>query len=314
MTCAITKTSVQQAWHGDTFELIRRLRSMSQDIFFHLCHELHFTVIEATYMVRNQHSYAVRTSLMGLVGHHGVLPTYYQTRLIEAAHEKKTALSEFIQMFQNRLVHLYYQAWQYARPILSYHFSGVSQKPCTLDHLLSTVAGIQSPDSLPDIALLQYTGLLCRRPLARLSMESILRGYFSLPIRIAAFQLGQLVLSHNERTCIGLHGRHHQLGKSAFLGATVFTRQSLCTVFIGPLNEKQFTNLLPNTPMFGAVKRVIQYLIPTTVQACVHCILHYATVPWWQLDTQHYFQLGFNIWCRSQPFSEDVMVKVIDVI
>jgi type VI secretion system protein ImpH len=297
-TTYIASTNISH-WHGDAFALINRMSKLNKSILFYVCPDANFPTGEVAYYKKTQCGWEVSVNFMGLLGHHGVLPSYYQSLACKAIREKNYALSDFLSLFQNRFVSLYYQAWLYARPTISYSLTQVTR----LDKFMMAIAGVLQPQSLPHKSLLRYAILLRRRPLSRGIIETILADHFNLPIKVEDFKCCWLTINKHDMTRIGSCGVANELGCSTVLGNKVRHQQSACDIVIGPLKREPFESLLPGTQMRQDFMRLVRYLIPLSIRVQIRLVLHCTEVPWMQLNRNNKLRLGLTTWCRNKPFT-----------
>jgi type VI secretion system protein ImpH len=285
------KKQTKQYWKGEFSQLVRFLLNEKQVLKFEINSCPNFHSHEVDYFVRENGQCKIVVNFMGLIGHHGVLPSYYQSEFLRALREQKGVMLDFLNIFQNRLTTLYYQSWLHSRPTLN-------PRP-VLNDIMASLAGGLSPNRLPNQSLLNYAGLLRRRPLSRLAIETILSDYFELPLRVNDFQDSKLSLPENEATKIGM--QQSKLGISMVLGDKVRQQQGRCIVDIGPLNQSLFLKLLPDKPMAQEVCRILRYLVPRHIEVQVRLLLLEDSVPKWQLSKNGPGRLGLTTWCLGHP-------------
>jgi type VI secretion system protein ImpH len=172
----------------------------------------------------------VTVNFLGMTGPQGVLPTHYTQLLLRIAREgrgtERTALKDWLDLFNHRLTALFFRAWEKYRfpvPFLRFAVSrraigpgdgtpgervgGPDPDPFTsslfnliglgtpaLRHRLHVDA--PAPDVLShprplarvdDLALLHYAGLFAHKPRNAVGLEAIVRDYFDLPGRVNQF-------------------------------------------------------------------------------------------------------------------------------
>src|SRR4051812_39903653 len=64
-------------------------------------------------------------AFMGLFGEEGVLPAWYTERIIARKLQRDGVLEAFLNLFNHRVISLFYQAWQKHRPAIQYELSAV---------------------------------------------------------------------------------------------------------------------------------------------------------------------------------------------
>jgi type VI secretion system protein ImpH len=149
---------------------------------------------------------------------------------------------EFVDLFNHRLIALFYRAWEKYRFGIAYERqSGLG----TFENALLALVGAGMPalrDRLPldDRALLFGAGGLSRRPMSRRALESALSNQFELPVRVRSFEPAWQTLKAESR--IGVRG---ELGRDAFLGTRILLAQHRFRIVAGPMPRERFEDLLP---------------------------------------------------------------------
>ena len=214
---------------------------------------------------------------MGLTGPSGVLPRHYYrvSYKIEcdARAPEKHALRDWLDLFNHRLVSLFYRAWEKYRfydPFERGEYDGpragsVHELPLQPDragipafaraaarhrprHRRRTTA---SPKDrvlarIEDLVLLHFSGMLGHRPRCAVALEAMVQDYFQVPARIDQFQGQWLQLEPPNRTHLDGELGNNQLGVSAVAGDQRLGPAEQVSVRLGPMTYAQFTELLPD--------------------------------------------------------------------
>ncbi|WP_010585391.1 type VI secretion system baseplate subunit TssG [Schlesneria paludicola] len=218
-------------------------------------------------------------TFMGLTGPVSALPQHYTEIVVERLQRKDHALLEFLDLFNHRLVSLFYRAWEkYQFWILSeralqqeqiavqlgreQHRSFVVDQRPKLDpigQILLSLAGLGSPAtrySLPERDRLEprtevpdqtwrfYAGLLSHRHRPACGLESILSDHFAWSVKVRPLSGRWLQLENDDRTRLQ-RGWNTKLGQETVAGKKVWEAQGKFRLQIGPLDYEQFCSLLP---------------------------------------------------------------------
>ncbi|MEJ7618544.1 MAG: type VI secretion system baseplate subunit TssG [Pyrinomonadaceae bacterium] len=104
-------------------------------------------------------------AFMGLTGPAGVLPLHYTELLIERARYKDTAGWEFLDIFNHRLISLFFRAWEKYRLTATYESGDLGRFTEYLFCLTGMgTRGLRGRLNLPDQGLLRYGGLIGQKP------------------------------------------------------------------------------------------------------------------------------------------------------
>jgi type VI secretion system protein ImpH len=294
-------------------------------------------------------------AFMGLTGPSGVLPRHYTEMLYKIERDVRTpekhALRDWFDLFNHRLVSLFYLAWEKYRfyvPFERGEYDGPEPDPFT--NCLYSLIGLGSrplrgrlrviardrvdeygePQErvlarIEDLVLLHFSGTLGHRPRCAAALEAMLQDHFQIPALIDQFQGQWLQLEPSSRT--HLHGErgNNQLGLSAVAGDRVWDRQSKFRVRLGPMTYDQFTEFLPDrdpTPerkTFFLLVQLVRLYAEPTLDFDVQLVLKAEDVPDCQLTGDGTFgaRLGWNTWLLTRSATvdaEDVVLEGEEVL
>jgi type VI secretion system protein ImpH len=280
-------------------------------------------------------------AFMGLTGPNGVLPRHYTELLHRLRRDtrgpERYALRDWLDLFNHRLVSLFYRAWEKYRFFIPYERRGsASEEPDPFTHCLFSLIGLESKPlrkrlhvitketvddevrerrlaRVEDLALLRFGGLLGHRPRNAVSLEAMLTDYFQLKAKIRQFQGQWLHLGTANRSSLqGDHG-NNQLALTSVLGDRVWDAQSKFRIHLGPLKYNQFLDFLPDRSPVSQRKAIfllihlVRLYIEPTLDFDIHLILAADEVPECHLADTGGFgaRLGWNTWLRTNAFTHD---------
>jgi type VI secretion system protein ImpH len=227
-------------------------------------------------------------TFMGLAGFMGVLPDHYTELLLrlerDSKNPEKHALRDWFDLFNHRLISLFFRAWEKYRFQIPYErgqfadrepdaftrclfsfigleaqlqrhpFHGVEKSPLRDRLRVSQWDQTRSQPRervlarIDDLTLLYYSGYLAHRPRCAAALQALLQDYFGLPIAIKQFQGQWLHIESASQSRLG--DCNGDLGINLVAGERVWDAQSKFRVRVGPLNYAQFLELLPDrTPI-----------------------------------------------------------------
>ena len=245
-------------------------------------------------------------NFMGATGPLGVLPLHYTQLLVERASAKDTKLWEFIDLFNHRIISLFYRAWEKYRFAFAYERGRDDEFTEYLFCLVGLgTRGLRGRLALPDKGLLYYSGLLAQRPRSAWSIAAVLGDRFQAPARVQPFAGQWLKIEEDSLTRLGR--ANSQLGVSTIAGARVWDAQSKFRVRFGPLTLRQFRRLIPSGEDFAGVKSLARLLAGVEFDFDVQLVLRAEEVPSAVLTTRarRRSQLGWTTWLKTQPFKQD---------
>lgn len=252
--------------------------------------------------------FAVEVNFIGLVGAHGVLPNHYTELLLQHLRIKDTSLRDFYDLFNHRIISLFYRAWKKHQLIANH-----SQ----FSYVLSNIIGVggtsmQKALSLPLAVVLFYSGLYCQ-PRSAILLAGLLSDYFTIPVTVKQFQVTTIYLPKCNRTRIATQRKcefYHQLGVNALLGDRVRSTQHKFRLQIGLLTYKQFKRLLPHGDMLQPLCELTRLYIGINLHFDMQLLLKSDAIPPCQLMGKEELHLGWNIWLGSRDFVTDIIFPV----
>jgi type VI secretion system protein ImpH len=248
-------------------------------------------------------------NFMGLTGPEGVLPNPYTTLLIERLRSNDAAPRDFLDIFNHRMISLFYRAWR------KYRFDVAceqGERDLFSRHLLSLLGlgtdGLRDRQAVSDDTLIYYAGLLAQRPRSAQALQQILADYFEVPVRIEQFAGGWYRLDH-ETQCNLSEGKNQsgELGFGAVVGDEVWNQQSKVRIVLGPLTLDRYADFLPDGTSYEPLGAWVRFFSNDEWDFEVQLILEREQVPACTLGAEGTSgpQLGWVSWVKSVPFKRD---------
>lgn len=184
----------------------------------------------------------ITPAFIGLLGAAGTLPLHDTERLAAQYFlDRDASQHELIDVFSNRMVGLFYEAWGKYRVEHGISTRGQDR----LLPMLMALAG-QGRSGAPGPRLQEiaayYAGVVRTRPVSAASIEGVLADYFCLPIRLEPFVGCWDQIPQDRRSTLGCAP---VLGNGATLGTRLWRHDLRARLHIGPLNESQLAQFLP---------------------------------------------------------------------
>lgn len=243
-------------------------------------------------------------AFMGLTGPMGVLPHAYTELLIERLRNKDRTLHEFLDLFNHRVISMFYRAWEKYRFPVAFE-RGLEDRftEFLFDIVGLGTRGLRHRFSFPDQGLLSYGGLIANKPHSASAMAGILSDYFGTPVAMEQFKGQWLKLEPESYSMLGR--ANHQLGHSTLTGTRVWDTQSKFRVRFGPIRFEQFIALLPNGSAFKPASELTHFLAGQEFDFDLQLILQKAEVPACKLSRTAKPMLGWTTWLKTKPFTTD---------
>ena len=130
----------------------------------------------------------MRVNFMGLTGPSGVLPLMYSELVIDRLRARDRTMRDFFDIFNHRMISLFYQAWEKYRFTIPYERG---ERDRFSHHLLALLGlgtpGLQDRQDVSDDSLLFYAGLLSLHARSATALRQVLADYFDVPVEIEQF-------------------------------------------------------------------------------------------------------------------------------
>ncbi len=248
-------------------------------------------------------------NFMGLTGPLAVLPYCYTEQVIERTRTRDGALAAFLDIFNHRIISLFYQAWE------KYHFVTAYERG-ELDrfthHLLDLLGigtqGLQDRQAVEDVSLVYYAGLLSQQPRSAVALEQILSHYFDVPAEVEQFAGAWYRLSPSNQCCFeDGDSFSEQLGFGAVVGDEVWDQKSRVRVRLGPLPIARYREFLPDGRAHQPLRALLRFFSNGEFDFEVQLVLKREDVPPCEIGLEGGTapQLGWVTWMKPKKAEMD---------
>ena len=139
-------------------------------------------------------------NFFGLTGPQGVLPLEYSELVADRVRQRDHALRDFLDVFNHRMVSLFFRAWERTH---AHGGEAASGEDPLRDHLLD-LAGLGTPGlakqlGLPAAALPFYVGLLSMPARPAVALELLLEDYFGVSVEVEQFVGGWYAIDESSQ-------------------------------------------------------------------------------------------------------------------
>ena len=289
-------------------------------------------------------------TFLGLTGPSGVLPRHYTELLLRQYRDvrgpERTALRAWLDLFNHRLLALFFRAWEKYRFPIPYERGDYERRePDLFTRALFSMVGLGMPSlrnrlrvsaadadgaqarervlaRVDDLALLRYGGLLAHHTRCAVSLEAVLRSYLKLPVQVQQFQGQWFRLDAQNQSALGGPAPASAMGVNVVVGERVWDVQAKIRIRIGPLSYERFQEFLPDRSpvaqrkLVFLVAQLVRLYVGLEIDVDIQLILQAADVPACKLGrpaTGLGSRLGWNSWSRSRPMRRDADDAVFQV-
>lgn len=191
----------------------------------------------------------VTVNFMGLYGVSAPTPVYF-TELIGIAGTDAAPLVHFLDIFNHRILSLFFRAWLKYRFPYRYERGA---KDAFSRYVLSFV-GLNEPAThplteLPVQRLLKYVGLGAPQTRPPINLERVLSDYFGgAPVRVREYVRRWVNIPPEQQNRLG--AANSTLGADLSVGDRVPDRDGKFRIEVGPVGFEEYLDLLPETKKF----------------------------------------------------------------
>jgi len=249
----------------------------------------------------------MRVNFMGLTGPLGVLPLVYGELVLERLRARDRTMRDFYDVFNHRMISLFYQAWEKYRFVIPYERGELDSFS---HHVLALLGlgtpGLQDRQDVSDDSLLFYSGLLSLHPRSATALRQVLSDYFDVPVEIEQFvgawypveEVSQCSLS-------GALSYSEQVGYGAIVGDEIWDQQTRVRIQLGPLTLERYMEFLPGGDAYRHIRALSNFFAGKEYDVEIQLILLRAEVPVCELKDEPGPQLGWTSWVKTAAFRRD---------
>ena len=250
-------------------------------------------------------------NFMGLCAAVGVLPHAYTEFLLERTRAKDRSPAEFFDLFNHRMISLFYRGWQKYRFYIAYERTGANDD--VISRRLLDLIGLGVPSltrrmEIADEACLYYEGLLSqRRPTAQ-GLKQLLEDYFDVPVKIEQFTGTWRRLPPENRSVLADSGAFcERLGMGTIVGDEVFDQHGAVTIRMGPMSFDRYREFLPGARASIELRSWLRLFANREFDFVIRLMLDRKEVPQMKLGSEGAEApcLGLVSWMRNRPLDRD---------
>jgi type VI secretion system protein ImpH len=268
-------------------------------------------------------------AFLGLTGPSGALPRHYTELILQRLREKDLALRDFLDLFNHRLISLFYRAWEKYHWVVTYENMRLRDSAAPSDPVTGALycldglgtRGLRGRQDVDDELFLYFSGHFSHSPRSAIALESLLGEYLEMPVRVLQCQGQWLQLEPEDQALMPSplvpKGRNNQLGINLVVGERVWDVQSRFRIRLGPLSWPQFRSLMPDGGALRPLCQIARFYAGSTLDLDVQPVLRGDEVPPCQLtpSPDDGPRLGWNTWMpfpelSTQSFVEDAVFQI----
>jgi len=256
-------------------------------------------------------------NFMGLTGPNGLLPLYYSALVRERLRARDSALHEFLDIFNHRIISLFYRAWEKHHFTVGYERNEADPlSPHLMDLLGIGSAHLSSRHEFPDEALLFRCGLLGTHSRSAAALRLLLIDYFEVPVEIEQFVGKWYPVDDANRCCFSENSSDSErLGFGTVVGDEIWDQQSGVRIQLGPLTLEQYLEFLPEGRAHKPLRQLVRFFAGNELDLEVQLILKKEETPSCELGAEGPAapRLGWLTWATTAPPARDPDESILKI-
>ena len=244
-------------------------------------------------------------NFLGLLGPNGPMPLHLSAYVWDRLrnHHDRT-LARFLDLFNHRMVALFYRAWAHNQQAVSYDRGGRDKFTAYVGSLIGIgVESLQRRDAVGDVAKLHYAGRLLSQTKHAEGLRAILSDYLQVPVEIEQF-VGQWVQVPEESRCVlGVSPDTGTLGQTAIVGSRVWDVQQKFRIRFGPVSRADYEKMLPGGESLRRMVAWVRSYVGDEFDWDVRLVLRRDDVPAARLGQTG--RLGWSTWLHAAAPKKD---------
>ena len=250
--------------------------------------------IESSLRIPN--TIAIKTPFMSLASNSGPLPQPFCELILERERDKDFATSDFLDIFYNRIIHLFYYSRKKRNVSLCWNKNNRSIQEKIIDNIASLGRNVIEFKSASSSQWLNHAGIFAGAPRSVLNLTSLLRDR----LRINDIECGEFkgswvdISAANKKLAIS--GDTPVLGVDAVLGRRAWNLSSGFLISFNNLSKGNFLSLLPTGKKFSELVSIVRRFLPSQFRIYLRLNIDKSSYKNTQLLEGKQVRLGWNTW------------------
>jgi type VI secretion system protein ImpH len=261
-------------------------------------------------------------SFFGLFGPSGALPEHYTQTIIERVRDKDYTLREFLDIFNHRLLSLFYRSWEKHSFPVAFETAAASHEEDTMTHALWGLIGHRlsaSRDkmSVNDECFLYYGGQFSSSRPSLESLRACVQDFTGDRTMVEPLVGQWLTLDEADQSRMGNPpagmSMGSQLGLDTIAGQRVWDVENRFRVCLGPVNWETLESYLPMNTRLRKLTDFVRRYVGPQFDFDFQVLLSRTEVHGVQLSDGGSFCLGWNTWLGEWNSVKDAEEAVFEL-
>lgn len=242
------------------------------------------------------HAYRLFCNCMGLLGSNGPLPVHYTEHALQrAAHHNDPTFREFIDLFNHRMLSLFYRAIADTDPAINLDRENDNRYADFIASIGGFLpAAARQRDNLPATTRFHFAGWLGARTRCPEGLVAVVGGYFDLQCSVTEFVGGWLQMPDESLIRLGSGEANCHLGVSSYVGRRVWSSGHKIRIKLGPMGWQQYREFAPGQKNNIALQQLVKSYLGDEIDWELELQLTEGATERLSLDGK--FRMGFDAW------------------
>lgn len=320
----------ESPWNSDFFQVVRRLECMFPDlprvgcsrfrqedvVRFRQNVSLAFAPSAIAGYERPDHGRPASLSIncFGLLGPNGPMPLYLTEYVRNRLRNSGDGtLAAFLDVFNHRMVSLFYRAWASCQQTVSFDRAGDDRFLFYLGSLFGIGSeAFRDRDALADIAKIHYSGRFACPTKNAEGLQAILEDYFKVTFEITQF-VGQWLEFPEEYHCrLGGSAETGTMGETLVMGSRFLECQQKFRLRAGPMSFDFYQRLLPRGESLRRLVAIVRNYASDVYAWELQLVLKAEEIP--QTCLGKLGRVGLSTWLSTKEAHRDADQLVLTKI
>ncbi|HEY4215366.1 MAG TPA: type VI secretion system baseplate subunit TssG [Steroidobacteraceae bacterium] len=245
----------------------------------------------------------------GLFGPNGALPLHLTELAYERRRQREDAtVVDFLNLFQHRLISLFYRAWADTEPAVSLDRPSSDRFRGYVGALMGLEPETaRDADWVPDYAKLSRAGLFAPQARSAEGLEDVLADYFAIDVQVRQF-VGAWLDVPDTLSCRLGDPTLATLGTNTTLGSSTWQCQHKFEIVLGPLDSERFADFLPGSRGLAELHSVVRLYTNDEWEWQARLLLRNVDIPGICLGQGA--RMGWTSWLgKREAAAQDVVIQ-----
>ncbi len=252
--------------------------------------------------------FLITANFLGLYGVSSPLPTFYTEDLMDEAAEDESVTREFLDLINQRLFFLLFDAWKKYRQFVQVVEDRNEDHLVRLFSLLGLGERVLRKDVPNAFSLIRYIGLMTQFPRSALGLKCLLQDALgNVYVDVISCLQRKVSIPKDQRLILGAAGR--TLGRNSYVGEEIDDRMGKFRLCIGPVNARQFQELLPQGKRYEQLIFLTRFYVIDGLEFDVEITLAQGEAGCVCLGRPEWSRLGLSSWIFSDEELGEVSMR-----